>query len=122
MLSGLQGNLGHFIPMTSRQLDASLTRVALKKKYVCHKKFHRDKISIAGRNLDKGYRGGSAQGCLLPKDGREWMSGTSSKPEVAVASNQELFSQTKPLVDSETALSSLVGFPKKMEIFQDFCQ
>ena len=52
--------------------------VALKKKYVSPKEFHPDKISIAGRNLDKGYIGGSAQGCLLPKDGREWMSGTSS--------------------------------------------
>ena len=78
MLSALQGSLRHLIPMTSRQLDASLTRVALKKKYVSQKEFHPDMISIAGRNLDKGYIGGSAQGCLLPKDGREWMSGTSS--------------------------------------------
>ena len=78
MLSALQGNLRHLIPMTSRQLDASLTRVALKTKYVSHKEFHPDNILIAERNLDKGYIGGSAQGCLLPKDGREWMSGTSS--------------------------------------------
>ena len=74
----MQENLRHLIPMTSRQLDASLTRVALKTKYVSHKEFHPDNILIAERNLDKGYICGSAQGCLLPKDGREWKSGTSS--------------------------------------------